>query len=76
MSEKPIFVITRGINDDLVDFAYSLEDAFNVVADRFTADEILLQVIEIKTLVGEIDIDKLSSCDVYAMMKEQGYYSE
>lgn len=76
MSEKPIFIITRGINDDLVDFAYSLEDAFNVVADRFTADEILLQVIEIKTLVGEIDIDKLSSCDVYAMMKEQGYYSE
>lgn len=76
MSDKPIFVITRGINDDLVDFAFSLDDAFNVVADRYTADEILLQVIEIKTCIGETDIDKLSSCDVYSMMKEQGYYSE
>lgn len=76
MSEKPIFVITRGINDDLVDFAFSLDDAFHVVSERYTPDEILLHVIEIKTLVGETDVDKLSSFDVYAMMKEQGYYSE
>ena len=76
MSEKPIFVITHGINDDLVDFAFSLDAAFHVVSERYTPDEILLHVIEIKTLVGETDVDKLSSFDVYAMMKEHGYYSE
>lgn len=71
-----IYVVTKGLDDRYVDYAFSLEEAFKIIARRFCPDEILLQIVEVKTMIGENDVDKLSSMDVYYSMMADGYYSE
>lgn len=72
MSEAPFYMITEGINDRPIKWCTTLEKALDYIADIYYPDEILLRVVEIKVLLGDHQIDCLSSIDVHAEIIRTG----